>query len=325
MSILLEDIVWCYRNLLGREPVLDEIVEVQQKTTDFKQLVMDCVHLPEFANRLMSGNSPNPDGNFSLPSVLNRLNIDISATEDELGKCVSKIKETWEHLGTEKAHWSVLSVDTFLPDSLRQSIDSFWASGDAEATQATRVISQFGAGQFEQKVCVEFGCGVGRVTISFAKLYKVIHAYDISRTHLAYANARAHEVGANNIEFHECSSDFRLAIEPCDFFYSVIVLQHNPPPVILALIRNALKALKHGGIAMFQVPTYIAGYSFNLREWLTLDQTLQMEMHCVPQDAVLEIISATGCRLLNLREDGYSNAIIGMVSNTFLCVKSTSL
>ena len=110
-------------------------------------------------------------------------------------------------------------------------------------------------------------------------------------------------------------------MEPCDFFYSVIAFQHNPPPVILTLIRNAMTALKPGGIAMFQVPTYIAGYSFNLTNWLATDQTLLMEMHCVPQDAVMEIISLSGCRLLSVREDGCSNATIGMVSNTFLCVK----
>lgn len=321
MSVLSEDVVWCYRNILGRAPVLDEIMQIQQKTVDFKQLVMDCVQLPEFANRLRRGNLPNFEVNFSIPSVLNRLNIDVFATEEELGKCASKIKETWEHLGTEKAHWSVLSADTFLPDSLHQSIDSFWASGQAEAAQAIQVLTQFGCGQFEQKVCVEFGCGVGRVTVGLAKTYKTVHAYDISRTHLAYAEARAREVGAGNIDFHECANDFRLAIEPCDFFYSVIVLQHNAPPVILTIIRNALKALKPGGIAMFQVPTYIAGYSFNLHHWLATDQTLLMEMHCVPQDAVMEIISVSGCRLLSVREDGCSNPVVGMVSNTFLCLK----
>jgi SAM-dependent methyltransferase len=138
---------------------------------------------------------------------------------------------------------------------------------------------------------------------------------------LTYAKARASEVGADNIEFHETANDFRLAIEPCDFFYSVIVLQHNPPPVILTLIRNALEALKPGGIALFQVPTYIVGYSFDLHDWLATDQTIHMEMHCVPQDAVMEAIFVSGCRLLSVREDGCSNATIGMVSNTFLCVK----
>jgi 2-polyprenyl-3-methyl-5-hydroxy-6-metoxy-1,4-benzoquinol methylase len=321
MSILSDDVVWCYQIFFLRLPAPEEIIEALRRTADFKQLVMHCVRSPEFTDRLARSNSPHDEGAISIPSVLNRLSIEVNATEDELDKCAAKIKTTWEYLGAEKAHWSVLAADTFLPDRLHESIDSFWASGQAEADMANQVLSQFGGGQFEQKVCVEFGCGVGRLTVGLAKTYKVVHAYDISRTHLAHAKARAKELGAGNIEFHECSSDFRLAIEPCDFFYSVIVLQHNPPPVILALIRSALKALKPDGMAMFQVPTYIAGYNFNLLNWLSTNQTLLMEMHCVPQDAVMEIISGSGCRLLSVRQDGCSNATIGMVSNTFLCVK----
>jgi Methyltransferase domain len=215
---LSEDVVWCCRNLLGREPVLDEIVEFQQKTADFKQLVMDCVRSPEFADRFTRNHSPHDEGALSLPSILNRLSIEVDATEDELDKCASKIKTTWEYLGAEKAHWSVLATDTFLPDKLHASIDSFWASGQGEADLATHVFGQFGGSEFAQKVCVEFGCGVGRLTVGLAKSYKVVHAYDISRTHLAYAKARADEVGASNIEFHECSSDFRGAIALAIFF-----------------------------------------------------------------------------------------------------------
>ena len=103
---------------------------------------------------------------------------------------------------------------------------------------------------------------------------------------------------------HEIADDFRVALEPCDFFYSVIVLQHNPPPVIMELIRIALTALKPGGVAMFQVPTHINDYRFDLKEWLATDHALDMQMHCVPQEAVLNLITATGCYLLGLREDG---------------------
>jgi SAM-dependent methyltransferase len=321
MGILNEDVVWCYQNFFCRDPSPEEMMAALSKSENFRALVMDCVSSSEFTNRSAHNNSPRLEGTISLASVLNRLRIDLAATENELDQCASKIKTTWEHLGTEKAHWSVLSADSFLPEKLHESIESFWASGQAEVAQAIYILSQFGCGQFEQKVCAEFGCGVGRLTVSLAKIFKVVHAYDISRTHLAHAVARAREVGANNIEFHECASDYKFAIEPCDFFYSVIALQHSPPPVIATLIRSALKALKPGGIAMFQVPTYIAGYSFDLNNWLTTDQTLVMEMHCVPQDAVMEIILTSGCRILSVREDGCSNATIGMVSNTFLCMK----
>lgn len=314
-----EDVVWCYRNLLGRDPESERIVEAALNTVDFKQLILSFVGSQEFIAKRASVNLAGFGWGLGLPHVLDGLDIDIDATPAELGKCAAKIKATWEHLGGEKAHFSVLTDDAFLPQNLNGSIDSFWASGESEVSQAIRALSQFGSSRLEEKVCVEYGCGVGRITVNLAKWFKFVHAYDISRNHLDYARARASELGTGNIEFHECAHDFRVAMEPCDFFYSIIVLQHNPPPVILELIRIALRALKPGGIAIFQVPTYIVGYRFSLNEWITTDHGLAMQMHCVPQQAVLEIISAATCRLLGVREDGWSSARDGIVSNTFFC------
>lgn len=182
MSILSDDVVWCYQNLFCREPVPEEIMEASRRTADFNQLVMDCVNSPEVADRLASNISPHDKTALSLPSILNRLSIDVAANEAGLEKCTSKIKTTWEYLGAEKAHWSVLATDIFLPSRLHESIDSFRASGQAEADLANQVLSQFGGGQFEQKVCVEFGCGVGRLTVGFAKTYKIVHAMQCRMT-----------------------------------------------------------------------------------------------------------------------------------------------
>src|SRR5271169_236009 len=41
-----------------------------------------------------------------------------------------------------------------------------------------------------------------------------------------------------------------------DLFFSIIVLQHNPPPVILGILDAAFAGLRPGGLAFFQVPTY---------------------------------------------------------------------
>lgn len=321
MTVSKEEVVWCYRHLLGREPESDASIDAQLCWPDFRQLVLAFTNSKEFLSPLAKAAPSASSANFWLPSVLEKLAIEIDATPEELGRCAAKIKAAWEHLGDEKAHYSVLSNEDFLPDKLDGSIDTFWGSGGVEAAQAIRALDLYGSNQPANKVCVEYGCGVGRVTVNLAKSFKSVHAYDISRNHLNLARARANEVGATNITFHECANDFRVAMEPCDFFYSVIVLQHNPPPVIAELIRIALTALKPGGIAMFQVPTHIIGYQFSLKQWLETDHALDMQMHCVPQEAIFQIISATGCRLLGLREDGCTGARDQIVSNTFFCRK----
>lgn len=316
-----EDVAWCYRNLLEREPESDETIKAHRHTSNFKELVALFVGSQEFRSKSSGINLGGGRSGPGLPPLLDKLHIEVDASQAKLGQCAAKIKTTWEHLGQEKAHFSVLTDESFLPQNLSDSIDSFWASGVPEAAAAARTLSQYGVSDLEEKVCVEYGCGVGRVTVNFAACFQLVHAYDISRNHLRHARARASELGRNNIEFHECANDFRVAMEPCDFFYSVIVLQHNPPPVIMELIRIALAALKPGGIAIFQVPTYIIGYRFALDEWLAAEHGLDMQMHCVPQDAVLDAISANGCRLLGLREDGWTAAPDTMISNTFCCQK----
>jgi SAM-dependent methyltransferase len=318
-----EDVIWCYKHLLGREVESNEVIDAHLAAGTLKQLVEIFVGSQEFIMRCNGQNPIGFVGASSLPPVMEKLDVEVVADAKDLGKCAAKIKTAWEYMGEETAHYSVLSNDIFLPDNLHDSIDSFWASGEPEASQAIRALNQYSASGLseKEKVCVEYGCGVGRVTVNFAKHFKTVHAYDISRNHLKLARARAHEQAVSNIAFHECSKDFRVAIEPCDFFYSVIVLQHNPPPVILELIRLALNALNPGGVAMFQVPTYIIGYNFDLKEWLKTDHDLNMQMHCVPQDTVIDIIADAGCRLLGLREDGWTGARDRIISNTFFCRK----
>ncbi len=322
MSVTRADVVWCYEKILGRSPESEAVIEAQSHWPDTREMVLAFVNSQEFLLQHPRASSTAGASILELPLVLDKLAIEIAATPHELALCAARIKDAWEHLGKEKAHYSVLSSDEFLPDNLPGVIDRFWATGEIEAAQALRAYEIHGPTGATKKVCVEYGCGVGRLTGHFGRSFKLVHAYDISRIHLKHAEARTSQLGASNVIFHECAEDFRVAIEPCDFFYSFIVLQHNPPPVILEIIRIALGALNPGGVAMFQVPTYIADYRFSLTEWLAAEHVLDMQMHCVPQGAVLEVIAATGCRLLELRDDNCTAARDKIVSNTFFCGNS---
>lgn len=256
-----------------------------------------------------------------LPLHLPALPIDTVATNQELALCVAKIKTAWEHLGAAKPHFSVLSGEQFLPENLGASAESFWASGRSEAAMVQNLLRRYGFTALANGTCVEYGCGVGRVTMNFAGMFTTVHAYDISANHLAIAKQRADELAVNNVIFHLCSEHFLDEISPCDFFYSVIVFQHNPPPIIAELIRKALGSLRKGGIAIFQVPTYIVGYRFILAEWLLADHTLDMQMHCLPQAQIFKLISDANCMMLEVREDNWTGAPDTYISNTFVVQK----
>jgi hypothetical protein len=84
------------------------------------------------------------------------------------------------------------------------------------------------------------------------------------------------------------------------------------------LVQTALAALSPGGIAIFQMPTYAPGYQFRIAEYLARDSVLDMEMHCLPQAVIFELISAAGCELLEVREDGSIGRVGQWISNTFV-------
>jgi hypothetical protein len=104
-------------------------------------------------------------------------------------------------------------------------------------------------------------------------------------------------------------------------FYSVIVLQHNPPPVIGILLKKILSKLRDGGIEYFQVPTSALGYRFDSRTYLKefMDNT-NMEMHVFPQRELFQIIKEQGCRVMEVREDNLVGSR-NMISNSILVIK----
>jgi SAM-dependent methyltransferase len=269
---------------------------------------MHCANLLELRQRFIASREFRKVSNLPtsarLPMDSPPLEIDTEAPEEQLAEGIAKIKTAWSHLGIVRPHFSVLTNRMYLPENLEGTLEQFWASGEAEASVVERILARHGVASLGEKICVEFGCGVGRVSIGLARRFRVVYAYDISPTHLANATQRARDMGVDNLVLRQCSDDILEDLQPCDVFYSRIVFQHNPPIVIALLIRKALKSLRAGGIALFQVPTYKAGYRFVTTEWLSSEHPQDMQMHCFPQAKIFELVGKEGCVLLEVREDG---------------------
>jgi SAM-dependent methyltransferase len=170
-------------------------------------------------------------------------------------------------------------------------------------------------------VCLELGCGVGRVTGFLAKRFDHVIAFDISQGNLDLAREHLSESGIRNVDLVllrdladiEQNKNF-------DFFYSVIVLQHNPPPVIAKLLRIIMAKLNSGGGFLFQIPTHLKGYEFIVEKYLLSHDPVGngFEMHALPMHNVLEIIQGAGGCLKEVLADNWTG-IYG--SHTFFGVK----
>lgn len=312
-----EQVRWAYRLLLQREPESQEVIEAHiARASDDHALLRGFLTSQEFA-------TTHPElasDAFSINRVdAPSIRVDVAADRAQLAQLLARVQACWSRLGQEKPHWSVMSDSQFLPENIAGSTQRFWDSGDHDLGRLRAVLARAGFEVRPDAVCVEYGCGLGRVTMKLAGLFGQVHAYDISPAHLEHARARAQQLGLRNIRFHLASERPLATPERCSVYYSNIVFQHNPPPLIARLIEGALAALKPGGIAVFQVPTYIAGYRFNLAEYLAQPQAADagFEIHCVPQPWVFEAVARAGCRMVEVHEDGAAGNPGLCISNTF--------
>jgi hypothetical protein len=106
-----------------------------------------------------------------------------------------------------------------------------------------------------------------------------------------------------------------------DAIFSVITLQHNPPPVMAWMLKKLLGKLRSGGVAFLQIPTYKNGYIFEVERYLNSTPPDTLEMHFFPQPDVFNIVAEADCICLEVREDGMVGDEDKLLSNTFLIQK----
>ncbi|MEX3983367.1 class I SAM-dependent methyltransferase [Paraburkholderia sp. EG287A] len=321
MPVSHDEIVQGYRFLLGRDPESEDVINMHASA---------CEDVAEFRRRLWGSAeflvkavavAPNAAGSRPLPLSLPANEIEADISREQLTQCLAKVKQAWTHLGLTKPHWSVLVAERYLPENLEARLDEFWESSESDLRNIHAIAARHGFNLNRNTTVVEYGCGVGRVTTKLAQRFGRVHAYDISANHLHLAQEHAKQLGIDTIAFHECADQPLAALEKCDLFFSCIVFQHNPPPIIKELTRLALESLNVGGLAIFQIPTYAIDYRFNLDDWLSKDDHLSMQMHVLPQHHVFEVARETGCEVLEVREDECTGQRDKYVSNTFVIRK----
>ncbi len=115
--------------------------------------------------------------------------------------------------------------------------------------------------------------------------------------------------GIHNVELRQLTSiDDLAALPEFDLFFSEIVLQHNPPPIMAAMLEQLFAKIRPGGYCLFQVPTYQQGYRFEAAAYISRSHELKrleqnMEMHILPQRVVFRLMRVAGIDPIEVVED----------------------
>jgi SAM-dependent methyltransferase len=227
-----------------------------------------------------------------------------------------RVGESWKRLGESEPHWSVVTAEQFKSDRIKQTENDFYATGRQDMDLIRAFFARNKLSLDSVQTCLELGCGVGRATAAISQIMQRVYAVDISAPHLELARAWLNKIDATNVDLVQLRSIPDIETLPeFDLLYSVIVFQHNPPPVIVHLMDILFSKVRKGGYVLFQVPTYRCGYSFGWKEYLS-DRRHEMEMHVLPQSEVFRLFRKHGITAIEVQEDGLTGSDL-FLSNTF--------
>lgn len=310
----LEAARWAYRTILLREPesreALEQLAAAAASPRAMRDLLMRSAEAhaqPQFpVIYSMSGNEP-------------AQRVQVEVTPQQQQALFQRVQAVWHALGESKPHWSVITAEEYEPANIDRTMDAFYSSGENNVTTLLRTLERNGIVPSQLRTCMDFGCGVGRLSAALARQFEAVVAVDVSASHLAIASQALAQRNLKNVTTHRLETVDGLERLPrCDLVFSLIVLQHNPPPVMRMLFAGLLGRLAPGGVAVLQLPTYMpGGYRFDVEEYLE-GGGREMEMHALPQAEVFATARAAGVVVLEVLEDGWTGFGSGSRSNTFV-------
>jgi len=294
------DIRALYRSVLRREAETDAVV---RNYTDSNVSLGDALHsfltCPEFVDRNV------PAGSAAIWHARHGGRVETEATDDQLAAMRAHVEKVWSAYGEEQTYWSVLTAGKNRDDALdAAALADFYASGFHTYGEIAPLLARNGIAAGQIASVLDFGCGVGRLAAPFAQHFGHYIGVDISPGHLRLARERAAASGLDDVEFLTAAEFLRSDIAS-DLYYSVIVLQHNPPPIMREMLRAGLQRVRPGGYALFQIPAAISGYEFSVDQYLAGGWRDSMEMHALPQRAVFAILAEAGFQLLEVVPDPF--------------------
>lgn len=291
-----EEVALGYRLVLGRPPESEEVIQHHRHAhASLEGFGLALSQSAEFLARGFAGLPP--------PRDVGPLEIETTANPEGLARLLAHLAEYWEGVGETAPHWSVVTDERFLPERIAETRAAFYASGTHDLRLIEGTLSRIGRRLEEFRHGVEYGCGVGRLAVHLAPRLPRYTGCDISAPHLRLAFEALVAVGLRGPDLRRVTAADLMPVDGFDFWFSCIVLQHNPPPLITAALDLAFGRLVPGGVAMFQVPVWVEGYRFRLAEYLAGKPGTAMEQHVVPQADILALADRHGCVLRDLRED----------------------
>lgn len=167
---------------------------------------------------------------------------------------IAELQKHWDRFGQKDPFWAILTSASQRNNRWQQQ--EFFETGKAEIAKALDQLQTLGV-QLTYGRCLDFGCGVGRLTQALQEHFAECDGVDIAPSMIEAA--QRYNQYPETCRYHlNGVADLRLfADQSFDFIYSTLVLQHMQPEYSKSYIAEFMRILKPGGVAYFQAPSEV--------------------------------------------------------------------
>jgi len=165
-------------------------------------------------------------------------------------------KQDWSAYGDEDPFYGVLSEEKYKYENLDESgYAEFYKTGFEYVEETnSRIMAKFGKDILDMNI-LDFGCGVGRLALPFAKKSAgQVTGLDVAPGMIKIANEQKAIHQIENLTYHAYSGMEIPELGKFDLVNSYIVIQHIEPAIGYSLIDQLCKRAKIGGIVHLQMP-----------------------------------------------------------------------
>lgn len=222
---------------------------------------------------------------------------------------LDRLKRTWVELGRHDPLWAVATSDETRGG--RWDVAQFFATGEADVERYCRVLAAKAQAPERFERILDFGCGVGRMSLAWSRRAEAVVGVDISESMVEKGRALLGDIRNVELRVNDGSDLKGFPDSSFDLVCSHICLQHIPWPIVKSYLRDFSRVSRSDGLIAFQLPARAAqrfdvarlrkriveslpfGLGRSYRQWRH-GSTEVFEMHYTPVDTVLAATGAAG-------------------------------